>query len=128
MFGVLGVLWWLLLVTLGLVLLARLRRSRNVGFLLLFIAIALWPLLTWSVTFLIQVNGAVDNYQTVEPPFFLLGWAGNQIEVARSIQYLQAILRMTLLLVGFLLLGRARNEAANEPPNSALQPTGRAGG
>lgn len=127
MVGILAVFYWALLIAVGAVLVQRYLRTRNGGYLLFFLAIPLWPLLSWPLSLLVrnQIDN-VANYDAFAFPISLLG--GTMGEVVVSIHYLEGIFRTVLLLVGFLLLNRSRGAIATEPPNSALQPTGTAGG
>lgn len=127
MFSILGVLYWVVLIAVGVVLLHRYLRMRNGGYILFFLAIPLWPFLSWPLSLIVrnQIDSLADR-NVLTFPLSLLG--GSVGEVVVSIHYLEGILRTVLLFVGLLLLARSPTEIVSEPPNSALQPTGSAGG
>lgn len=127
MFGILGVLYWAVLIAIGAVLVQRYLWSRNRGYLLFFLAIPLWPLLSWPISLLVQDQiDSVASHDAFAFPLSLLGGTVGQVVV--SIHYLEGIFRTVLLLVGFLLLSRSRPQIVSEPPNTALHSTGFAGG
>jgi hypothetical protein len=112
-----------LLIAMGVVLVQRFVRTRDRAYILFIVAIPLWPIVTLPVPTLIrgQIDRAVEGGFSF--PLSLLG--GTVGEVAASLQLIDGIVRLSLLLLGFLLLNRIRKSTPESTPNPAPHPSAR---
>jgi hypothetical protein len=114
-------LYGLVLLALAVVLVLRFRATRNVGYVVLGVALPLWPLVSWPLrTFL---HSQVDRFMDGEGmlfPLSLLADTTTAGTILRTFSYTLGILQVSLILVGFLLL--ARPSARDAPAAASPEP------
>lgn len=120
-------LYAVVLIALGVILIRRYVQTRNIGYVVLGLALPLWPLLSWAPSLFLrnQIDRVASGKEAVFP-FSLLDGRMTLGQIVATFSYGTRLVQISLVLLGFLLLSRSGNTL--EPPNSALQPTGVAGG
>jgi len=120
---VLMVLNFVLLAGLAYVLFQRFRASRNGGYLVLAVPLVLWSFIWWPLNVLLrtQIDRHIEGEAMLWPLSLLSGLSVGRI--VAIVTYSGRLIEMSLLILGFVWLGRQDARRGAAPLNSALQPT-----
>lgn len=122
----LQLLYTVVLIALAIILIRRYVQTRNIGYVVLALALPLWFLLSWapSLFFQNQIDRLASGKEAMLP-FSMLDGRMTLGQISATFIYGTKLVQVSLILLGFLLLSRSSNTL--EPPKSAQQPTAVAG-
>jgi len=129
MYELFTVLYWLATLSVGVVLARLFLRTRNAGYIILGVALSVWPILWALPSFFFRAQ--IDKLVSGEPvlfPFSLVEGRMTVGELVATLNYTGQIIQAGLILVGLLLLSRKTNSVVAEPSNTPLHPTSSAVG
>jgi hypothetical protein len=110
-----------LLLVLGFVLVLRFLNSRNIAYLVLAVPLVLWPFVWWPFNWLLtqQLNRNIRGEGMLWPWSILNG--SSLEEIVSATNFVRHAIELTLLIIGFILLGRSRAGAEHPQLGSRLQ-------
>ena len=103
-------LYGVLLIVLGILLIRRYLATRNVGFLVLAVALVAWPFLLWPLDVLVrsQLDASLRGGAVAYPFTLVTEGRATAGTVVAFISYARESIRLALMIWGFVLLSRHR--------------------
>lgn len=120
---ILRIIGWGLIAALGLLLVTRYRTTRNPGYAVLGLPLVLWPFIWMPLNWLLanQLDRHIGGKSMLWPLSILDSRTPG--EIVSIVGTVRGVLELSLLLAGFLILGKSHGQPTEAPFNSPLQPT-----